>query len=245
MKRNILFLFCLTILLSNNGYSQSKTEVNKEFDGVSFIDISTISGNCTIKRGDGKQVEVMLVSDYRPAKSFEPVFSQEGDVLLLKEKMNGSNSGYSEWTITVPQQTNIRFKSASGSISIGNIAGKMKFSTASGNIDANGIIITDNSAFSSASGNVSIKLKESPGFDVLVSSASGYAALNFNQNPVIGNIEMRARIKLGVIVCPFKFDEEKEIDLYNQKYMIKSLMIKDKSPEIKIYTASGKAELKK
>ena len=56
---------------------------------------------------------------------------------------------------------------------------------------------------------------------------------------------MRARVKLGKIVCPFKFDEEKEIDLYNQKYMIKSLMIKDKSPEMKIYTASGKAELKK
>ena len=170
---------------------------------------------------------------------------QEKNVLKLKEKMTGSNSGYSEWTITVPQQTNIKFKSASGSISIENIAGKMKFSTASGNIDANGIIITDNSAFSSASGNVSIEFKESPGFDVLVSSASGYAALDFNHNPVIGNIEMRARVKLGKIVCPFKFDEEKEIDLYNQKYMIKSLMIKDKSPEIKIYTASGKAELKK
>ena len=245
MKRNILFLFCLTILLSNNGFSQSKTEVNKEFTEVSFIDISTVSGNCTIKRGDGKQVEVMLVSDYRPAKNFEPVFSQEGDVLLLKEKMNGSNSGYSEWTITVPQQTSIKFKSASGSISIDNITGKMTINTASGNINMNGIIISDNTEFTSASGNVTIVFKESPKFNVYVFSASGNATLDFNHNPVIGNFEMRARVKLGKIVCPFKFDEEKEMDLQNQKYIVKKVMVKDRSPEIRICTASGKAELKK
>ena len=43
----------------------------------------------------------------------------------------------------------------------------MKINTASGNIDVKGIVISDNSEFTSASGNVTIVFKESPKFNVL------------------------------------------------------------------------------
>lgn len=240
-------IFCALALSICNCVAQSdaKGKVNNEFEGISSIDISTISGSCEIIKGETQLVKIELSYNYKPANSFEPIFSQEKNVLTLKELMHGSNSGHSKWILTVPEHMDIKFSSASGGIRMENIIGKIQVNTASGNVDANGIKILGDSKFNSSSGSVHIAFKESPKYDVLASSASGDAIIDFNQHPVIGKVEMKSRTEIGKIICPYAFDVEKEELVGNQKYMIKSFELEKDTPSIKIHTASGKAVLKK
>lgn len=225
--------------------SSSNSEITREFTGITTVDISTVSGNCKVMRGNDPQVKVHLTYRYEPADAFEPVFIQTENVLKLEEKMLGSNSGSSEWILKVPEQMNVIYRSASGMMILEDISGKIEVRTASGDINAKGIKLMGNSEFTSASGNVNIAFSESPKYDVLVSSASGDASIAYNNNPIVGTIEMHARITKGNIVCPYKFDTEKEELLNNQEYIIKSVTIGRNSPNIKIYTASGDAVLEK
>ncbi len=228
----------------SNSNSSYDSDITREFAGVKTVTISTVSGNCRILKSDNPRVNVSLSHQYKPADTFEPVIKQKGDELKLQEKMLGSNSGYSNWILWIPEQTNINFKSASGSLTIENVSGKIIARTYSGTIGGSGIKILEKSIFTSASGNVAITFSESPKFDVLIYSASGNASIDYNNNQIIGTIEMKARVDLGKIDCPLKFDIEKEKFDGNHDYMIKRVLIKNESPIIKIHTASGEAILK-
>lgn len=247
MKKLTYYMSYLAIFIfmSCTAQSEKNNRQVKEFTGITAIEISTVSGSCAIKKTDAQIVKVEVEYNYKPAESFEPVFIQEENKLILQEKMLGSNSGNSDWTIYVPEQLDITFSSASGNMTIAGITGEMIIGTASGSIDATGIKLTGESKYSSASGNVSIILNESPKFNISVSSASGNATLNFNGNPMAGNIEMRVRYNIGEIICPLKFENEREEFDGNQKYIIKSLTLGTESPLIRIHSASGKAILKK
>ena len=241
-KLSLFFLVVLFLAFSFNGKSNQPikkenklelkkrekshdVEVEKEFSGIKSIDISTISGNCKVFRSDDSIVKVTLTHHYKPARTYEPIFEQKGDVLKLKEHMTGSNSGNSEWVLVVPAQTNINFKSASGSMSIKDITGKIKVRT--------------------ASGHVIVSLAESPKFDISISSASGNTEIDFNNNPIAGTIEMKARADIGKIECPIEFTSQEEESDGNQAYMVRSVVVENESPVFKIHTASGTAILKK
>ena len=231
---------------SNLNNKKTDSEITKEFKGIKTIDISTVSGNCKIMRGEDSTVKITLTHHYKPARTYEPIFEQKGDLLKLKEKMKGSNSGYSEWVLTVPEQMDITFKSASGSMSIKDITGKINVRTASGRVEASNIKITESSKFSSASGNVNVTFSDSPMYDVSASSASGDAIIDFNNNPIAGTIEMQMRKDIGNMDCPIGFTSEKEvIDDSNQTYIVRRVVVSNESPIIKICTASGTARLKK
>jgi hypothetical protein len=225
--------------------SSSNSEITREFTGITAIDISTVSGDCKVIKSDDPEVKLTLTHHYEPDSAFEPIFIENGNLLKVKENMIGSNSGSSEWGLRVPERINIIFGSASGSIILEDISGKIQVHTASGIISAKGMKLMENSEFTSATGDVNITFSESPKYDVLVSSASGDATINYNNNPVVGTIEMHAGTTKGKIVCPFKFDSKKEELLSNQEYVIKSVTIGSDSPMIKIYTTSGDAILKK
>lgn len=242
MKGYFLFSIILAFIF-NRCYTQLENNITSEFFGIKSLEISSVSGNFVIEKSYDTLVTVNLISDYKPAKNFKPVFFQENDVLLLKEEMPGPNSGSSDWKLTVPEHINIKFNSASGSITIKKLTGVFKLNTASGFISAKQITISDQSEFHSASGSVYVSLKNTPEFDIDLSSASGAVTLDLNGNPVSGNIEMRAREKLGKIMCPLKFDIIKEEFINDQKYIVKSRLAKNSSPVFKIYTASGIAIL--
>jgi hypothetical protein len=229
----------------NKNIKSDESDTTKEFPGVKTVDISTVSGNCQIMIGVDSLVKVSLTHHYKPAGTFEPIFEQEGDLLKLKENMLGANSGSSDWILLVPKQINIIFGSASGNISMHDITGKINIHTASGMINASNIKISESSEFTSASGSVQIRFSDSPKYDVLISSSSGVALIDFNQNPISGTIEMKTRTDRGEIECPLKFNTEKEELLGSQAYIVKSIVVTNEIPVIKIYTASGKAVLKK
>jgi len=63
--------------------------------------------------------------------------------------------------------------------------------------------------------------------------------------PIEGYFEFKCHARRGRIDSPIKFDEEKEYEEGDQKYLQKSFTKGNKSIRVYISTGTGKAKLKK
>ena len=138
----------------------------------------------------------------------------------------------------------ITFSTASGDIEANNTTGEMELSTASGTVRADQVTLTEESSFSAASGDVSVKLAKGAEHDLEASSASGNATVNFDGNPLEGYFELTVKADDGRIACPFKFDNEKQFTRGRDDYVTKSFTKGKSSPKIRISSATGRAELR-
>jgi len=138
----------------------------------------------------------------------------------------------------------IYLKCPTGDIDINKARGQFDVTTASGDISAEEIIIGKKSKFKVASGDIAIQLGKSVEQDLSLECASGDAVLNYNGNPIEGYFEFKAIADRGQIISPFPFEKEEEEEKWGKKYVIKSFKRELDIPEIHIYTANGKAELK-
>ncbi len=139
----------------------------------------------------------------------------------------------------------ILVKCPSGDIEIKDAKGSIEVKAASGDIHAEGIIITKESSFKVASGDIYVGLAKSAEQNLSLECASGDAILNYNGNPIEGYFEFKTIADRGRIISPFPFDKEEEEEKWGKKYLIKSFKRELDVPKIRIYTASGKAELRK
>ena len=133
--RVIVALMLALLVFSVNAFTGEKVEVSESYENISRIKLKTVSGDCVISKGDGKTVTLEVVNSYRPRDSFEPKIRTSGGTLRLTEEIFESNSGYSTWTLTVPDGIEIEFSSASGDMSITGVNGYFGASTASGDIE--------------------------------------------------------------------------------------------------------------
>jgi len=68
--------------------------------------------------------------------SYEPRMEERRDTLYLEEKMHGNNpKGYSTWTVEVPDDIEIDFKSATGNLAVAGLNLEIDGSTGTGNIE--------------------------------------------------------------------------------------------------------------
>jgi DUF4097 and DUF4098 domain-containing protein YvlB len=134
--------------------------------------------------------------------------------------------------------------SASGNVIVSDASGTMNLSSASGHVSCDAVVFTSSGNLSSASGNVTVVLVESPGYDLSLSSASGNAVLNYNGNDVQGYFEFTAKLDDGEIVSPYPFDSETTYTEWGNVYMRKSFTRGQGTPIITISTASGEAALR-
>lgn len=152
--REAVILLGMLLLPASGVLAGLKQTESRTFEGIELVRINTVSGDCVILKGNSDKVEVEVVWSYRPRDSFEPKFRERGKVLKLSEDMYGSNSGYSTWTVTVPDGIEVRFNSASGGMDVVGLSGEFSAETASGDIKI------ENSQgefdFSSASGDVEL-----------------------------------------------------------------------------------------
>lgn len=140
-------------------------------------------------------------------------------------------------------QGEMEFNTASGDIEIGHSTGIFELSCASGDIDANDITIKDESSFSTASGDVNIKLAQSSEYDLNLSTASGDVILDYNGQQIKGFFEFTAKKNSGRISSPIHFDNEEEFERNGKKYIRKSFTKNGGSPKIELETASGTVKL--
>lgn len=137
----------------------------------------------------------------------------------------------------------------SGNIRVNGAEGAMGYNTGSGNIDATGLIITDESKFSTGSGNVDVALGGELDGDVRLSTGSGNATLDFNSFEIEGKFTMQASSE-NSISAPFRFDKEYDEDGgrgwrgRNKRY-VKEATIGTKDVRIDIGTGSGSVRVRK
>ncbi len=179
-------LIIASMLLSLSFASIAQKEVNKTFDAKEILKISTVSGDCIIKKGTTDNIIVNLKYTYSD-DCFEYDFKEGDNYLSIKEDFHGRNcDGKSEWIITIPSNISVKFNSASGNLELNDVDNNLNANTASGDIEiknvgkkikittASGEIILENingeSEISSASGDISVRdCKDG----VKISTASG------------------------------------------------------------------------
>lgn len=92
----MLTLCCLAMVFHLQ--AQEKT-IDKTFSNVKTIQLSTGSGNITIKKSQGAGVNVSITHSYE-IDEFTPVFEEQSGKLIMKEKfLEGNHSGNSAWTV--------------------------------------------------------------------------------------------------------------------------------------------------
>jgi len=132
-----------------------------EFSGVTRIKVDGVSGDITILPADSTTGVVELRADVRPPRSFRPEVEQDGKTLYIEERWGGgSSSGRVEWTIYLPRDEKppkIKVSTASGELTCRGIAARIRFNTASGDIELSNVTLGEGSSFSTASGDVIVE----------------------------------------------------------------------------------------
>ena len=185
MKNLYLVLF---ITLGLN-YSFAQQSIDRSFNGITRIDLSTASGDCNIVKG-GKDVRVELEHTY-DSDVFTPVLEQKGDRLTLKEefKRNNRSNGYSKWKLTVPDDIKLSFNTGSGNLNAQDIDINITSNSGSGNVIGKKL----KGSLTSNSGSGNTELDQFDG-ELSVNAGSGNVELadskgEFSVNLGSGNVE--------------------------------------------------------
>lgn len=185
----------------------AQSTLNKSFNGIKKIKMSTASGDCKISKNSGNAVTVNLKHSYEAGR-YTPVIEQEGDQLIIKEEFkSGNNSGQSTWTLTLPDDVDLSITSGSGDIEVGDINSNLTITTGSGDLDfknikgklkgntGSGDVTFDHfdGTINANTGSGNIKLTNSKG-EVSLNCGSGDLSLTDSQmaikaNTGSGNIE--------------------------------------------------------
>ncbi len=154
MKKFRTTLLTLSFLLLTTLAFTQET-INKSYSGIKNIRLTTASGNGTIKRSNSNEVKVKLVYTYDD-DVYEPIFEQSGDRLSIKEDFKRSRwtRGYSEWTLEVPNDVFMDFKTGSGNIEVLGVNIELKTNTGSGNIEIEDV--TGDIRVNTGSGNITL-----------------------------------------------------------------------------------------
>ena len=130
-----LFVF-LSFMVSAALLAAPEEKVDKTFGKKDEIRFKLVLGDCQLKKSSDGSIHVHLVYSYEPDMSFEPIIRERGGTLYLEEKMRGNNpKGYSTWTVEVPDDIEIEFKSATGSLTVEGLKIEIDGSTGTGDIE--------------------------------------------------------------------------------------------------------------
>lgn len=185
MKTKVLLsAIALFLLYATQSLSQT---IEKSYTGIKTIEISTASGDCELIKNSSDKVDVTLTHSFDEEK-FTPVFEQDGDVLILKEKFKKGSSGYGEskWKLSIPSGLTVKYNSGSGDLMakgldlvfssnagsgdmrLDDLSGSFKSNSGSGDVDITNY--TGDFSINTGSGDVSVS--ESKG-DIGINLGSG------------------------------------------------------------------------
>ena len=129
-----MFVF-LGFVVSAALLAAPEEKLDKTFAKKDEIRFKLVLGDCQLKKSSDSRIHVHLVYSYEPDMSFEPRIEERGGRLYLEEKIRGNNpKGYSTWTVEVPDDIEIEFKSATGSLTVEGLKLEIDGSTGTGDI---------------------------------------------------------------------------------------------------------------
>jgi hypothetical protein len=210
-----LLLMAMISLLFLNAQAGDKKEVNKTFKPKEMVEIKTVSGDCVINKGSSSEIKVHVVYTYSDDE-FEVVFEEEGNTLVMKEEFlkkehSWSHHGESHWTLTLPEKTKVEFKSASGDLDANGLMNGLSAKVASGDVTAKDI--SGNIRVKSASGDVNIN--DSSG-EMTVEVASGDITLS----DVKGTFDIKAASS-DIQAKGIQFNEESSFKTVSGELLVK------------------------
>jgi hypothetical protein len=185
----LLFVF-LSFMVPAALMAAPEEKVEKTFGKKDEIRFKLVLGDCQLKKSTDGRIHVHLVYSYEPGMSYEPRFKERGDTLYLEEKMHGNNpKGYSTWTVEVPDDIEIEFKSATGNLAVEGLKIEVDGNTGTGNIELNKV----KGEYDLSTGTGDVEVYDSEGeFDV--SSGTGKVNIknckgNFDASSGTGSVE--------------------------------------------------------
>ena len=138
MKQKIMpftwLLACMVILVQIPLFGQG--EINKTFSGIKKIVLKTSSGDCVIRKSSDATARVELKTSYDSDEYPAYTLDQTGDRLDISEKYHPRyvHGGGPRWSLTIPNKTEIEFKTGSGSVDVADISLTMSLNTGSGDL---------------------------------------------------------------------------------------------------------------
>ena len=136
--KNLFSLILIAIFLMSCTTSQSQEEktVEKSFEGIQSVDLSTASGDCEIQKGKGDVVQVRVVYTYDD-DVYTPKMEKNGSNLNLEEKFKANNvHGTSKWELFIPDGLTIGYNTGSGDLVVSDLKGDINFNSGSGDAHA-------------------------------------------------------------------------------------------------------------
>lgn len=134
MKR--ILTAVLGLALAGLAMAQEHKVIEKSFKPYGSIRIKTVSGDVNLIKASGKNIKVKVEYRVEPEGAFTPEFRERGQSLRLSEHWSGrSCNGDVLWTVEVPENVNVKYSTASGSMNVSDLEIELNVSTASGDIE--------------------------------------------------------------------------------------------------------------
>lgn len=234
-SQKTLLLMVMISLLFLNAQAGDKKEVNKTFKPKEMVEIKTVSGDCVIKKGSNSEIKVHVVYTYSD-DDFKVVFEEEGNTLVMKEEFQKkerkwSYHGKSHWTVTLPEKTKVKFKSASGDLDVKGLKSGFGVKVASGDVKVKDIF--GNIHIKSASGDIHID--DATG-DMTVEVASGDIKLS----DVKGSFDIKAASS-DIEVNGVEFNGDSHFKTVSGELTVK--LSKSNNVDLDLATVSGDVTL--
>jgi DUF4097 and DUF4098 domain-containing protein YvlB len=126
---SLIFIMCFSLL------AQGKKEIEKTFEAKDLVKIKIVLGDCFIKASPDEKVHVHLVYSYDD-EYFEAKFREKSSSIVIQEKFYGQNGdGFSKWTISLPENTEVDFESATGDLNLEGVNCEIDGNTGTGSIE--------------------------------------------------------------------------------------------------------------
>jgi hypothetical protein len=173
-------------------------------DGQATLVLNNRAGDIEIKRGANHSVEIKSVRTSRGrfarTENAQSDYEQRGDKILVKEQHWGRGAWRSKvtinYTILLPEQSDIHIAQNEGAIGIEGIRGKISISMNAGDVNLKGVNLKGQSVVGLNGGNITINGSLEKGGRTTLRSNIGSidvtlpagSAFQFNRHTMLGNV---------------------------------------------------------
>ncbi len=123
--------------------------------GLPTIVINDPNGNVTVTEGKNNDVVIQPINGnnlFGNPNSIQPNISQNGNT--INASVPDGQQGSVDFTVTVPQGSNLQLKTDSGDITVNGVDGQMTLTTNNGSINASNDVLSGQSTMKSNSGDI-------------------------------------------------------------------------------------------
>jgi hypothetical protein len=138
MRKSVLFVTVAMFaasLFSGVLTAGQERALEKDFARKEFINIKTVVGSCRVIKSEDEDIHLRVEQDFDPG-IYKVEFKERKNKLIMRENLKRGTeiSADAQWTIAVPEDVVIHFKSATGGVDVEGVGVEIDANTGTGNI---------------------------------------------------------------------------------------------------------------